>query len=97
MDFVGNVGGTPSPINTLTLFLFFVHTFIGKIEHYYFSISMHMQLRKVSKTKTVFPTDDSLLKILYLATIGVSKKWTVPIREWPLILGQLVIHFSDRI
>ena len=59
--------------------------------------SLHMQLRKVSKTKTVFPTDDSLLKILYLATIGVSKKWTVPIREWPLILGQLVIHFSDRI
>ena len=56
-----------------------------------------MQLRKVSKTKTVFPTDDSLLKILYLATIGGSKKWTVPIREWPLILGQLVIHFSDRI
>ena len=40
--------------------------------------SLHMQLRKVSKTKTVFPTDDSLLKILYLATIGVSKKWTVP-------------------
>ena len=59
--------------------------------------SLHMQLRKVSKTKTVFPTDESLLKILYLATIGVSKKWTVPIREWPLILGQLVIHFSDRI
>ena len=59
--------------------------------------SLHMQLRKVSKTKTVFPTDDSLLKILYLATIGVSKKWTIPIREWPLILGQLVIHFSDRI
>ena len=59
--------------------------------------SLHMQLRKVSKTKTVFQTDDSLLKILYLATIGVSKKWTVPIREWPLILGQLVIHFSDRI
>ena len=59
--------------------------------------SLHMQLRKVSKTKTVFPTDDSLLKILYLATFGVSKKWTVPIREWSLILGQLVIHFSDRI
>lgn len=52
---------------------------------------------KGSKTKRVFPTDDSLLKILYLATIGVSKKWTVPIRECPLILGQLMIHFSDRI
>ena len=42
--------------------------------------SLHMQLRKVSKTKTVFPTDESLMKILYLATIGVTKKWTVPVR-----------------
>ena len=56
-----------------------------------------MQLRKVSKTKTVFPTDDSLVKILYLATIGVTKKWTVPVRDWVLILGQLQIHFEDRL
>jgi transposase-like protein len=59
--------------------------------------SLHMQLRKVSKTKTVFPTDDSLVKILYLATIGVTKKWTVPVRDWVLILGQLQIHFNDRV
>ena len=59
--------------------------------------SLHMQLRKVSKTKTVFPTDESLMKILYLATIGVTKKWTVPVRDWVLILGQLQIHFEDRI
>lgn len=59
--------------------------------------SLHMQLRKVSKTKTVFPTDDSLVKILYLATIGVTKKWTVPVRDWVLILGQLQIHFDDRV
>ena len=59
--------------------------------------SLHMQLRKVSKTKTVFPTDDSLVKILYLATIGVTKKWTVPVRDWVLILGQLQIHFEDRL
>ncbi len=59
--------------------------------------SLHMQLRKVSKTKTVFPTDDSLVKILYLATIGVTKKWTVPVRDWVLILGQLLIHFEDRL
>lgn len=59
--------------------------------------SLHMQLRKVSKTKTVFPTDDSLVKILYLATIGVTKKWTVPVRDWVLILGQLQIHFEERL
>jgi transposase-like protein len=59
--------------------------------------SLHMQLRKVSKTKTVFPTDDSLVKILYLATIGVTKKWTIPVRDWVLILGQLQIHFEDRL
>jgi putative transposase len=59
--------------------------------------SLHMQLRKVSKTKTVFPTDESLMKILYLATIGVTKKWTVPVRDWVLILGQLQIHFEDRL
>ena len=48
-------------------------------------------------TKTVFPTDDSLVKILYLSTIGVTKKWTVPVRDWVLILGQLQIHFEDRL
>ena len=59
--------------------------------------SLHMQLRKVSKTKTVFPTDESLLKILYLATLGVIKKWSIPVRNWGLILGQLQIHFEDRL
>ena len=58
--------------------------------------SLHMQLRKVSKTKTVFPTDESLMKILYLATVGVTKKWTIPVKDWVLILGQLHIHFEDR-
>ena len=59
--------------------------------------SLHMQLRKVSKTKTVFPTDESLLKILYLATLGIIKKWNIPVRNWGLILGQLQIHFEDRL
>ncbi len=38
------------------------------------------QLRKVTKSKTVFPTDDSLLKMLYLAMIDITKKWTGPVR-----------------
>jgi transposase-like protein len=40
----------------------------------------HRQLRKVTKTKTAYPTDDSLKKIIYLATESISKKWTMPIR-----------------
>ena len=58
--------------------------------------SLNMQYRKVSKTKTVFPTDNSLLKILYLATVNITKKWKNPIRGWTQILGQLSIHFEDR-
>ncbi|MBN1469032.1 MAG: transposase [Fusobacteriaceae bacterium] len=58
--------------------------------------SLHMQLRKINKTKTVFPTDESLMKILYLATLGVPKKWTIPVKDWVLILGQLHIHYEDR-
>lgn len=59
--------------------------------------SLHRQYRKVSKTKTVFPTDESLLKILFLATKDITKKWTNSIRDWTIILGQLNIHFGDRL
>ncbi|WP_332699588.1 IS256 family transposase, partial [Halalkalibacter lacteus] len=40
----------------------------------------HRQLRKVTKTKTAYPTDEALRKIIYLATIEASKKWTMPVR-----------------
>lgn len=57
----------------------------------------HRQLRKVTKTKTAYPTDDALRKIIYLATVEASKKWTMPIREWQGCLSQFVIHFEDRL
>jgi transposase-like protein len=57
----------------------------------------HRQLRKVTKTKTAYPTDDSLRKIIYLATESISKKWTMPIREWKSCISQLAIYFGDRI
>ena len=44
--------------------------------------SYHRQLRKVTKTKTAYPTDDALRKIIYLATMGISKKWTMSIKDW---------------
>ncbi|MDN5366271.1 MAG: putative transposase [Thermacetogenium sp.] len=57
----------------------------------------HRQLRKVTKTKTAYPTDDALKKIIYLATVEASKKWTVPIKEWKSCISQFAIHFSDRL
>jgi putative transposase len=56
----------------------------------------HRQLRKVIKNKSSFPTPQSARKLLYLATMNISKKWTAPIRNWPLILNQLAIRFEDR-
>ena len=54
------------------------------------------QLRKVTKAKSVFPTDDSLLKMLYLAMIGITKKWTGRRQDWSTIHAQLAVFFADR-
>ena len=54
------------------------------------------QLRKVTKTRAVFPTDDSLKKALYLSTKDIIKKWTMPYRAWGETYGQFVIEFGDR-
>ena len=56
----------------------------------------HRQLRKVTKNKGSFPTEQAVRKLLYLATMDITKKWTAPIRDWPLILNQLAIRFEDR-
>ena len=55
------------------------------------------QLRKVTKSKSVFPTDDSLLKMLYLAMMDVTKKWTGRRQDWSVIYAQMAIFFGDRI
>ena len=55
------------------------------------------QLRKVTKSKTVFPTDDSLLKMLYLATMDITKKWTGHRQDWGQIHSQLEIFFEERL
>lgn len=55
------------------------------------------QLRKVTKNKGVFPTDDSLIKMLYLAMMDITKKWTGKRREWGQIHSQLEIFFADRL
>ena len=55
------------------------------------------QLRKVTKSKSVFPTDDSLLKMLYLAMMDITKKWTGRRQDWGRIHAQLEIYFPDRV
>jgi len=59
--------------------------------------NFNRQLRKVTKTRTIFPTDDSLFKILYLAMMDITKKWKGRPRDWGQILSQLMIYFGDRI
>ena len=49
-------------------------------------------------TKSSFPSPEAVRKLLYyLATVDITRKWTMPIRNWPLVLNQLVIPFEDRI
>lgn len=54
------------------------------------------QLRKVTKSKSVFPTDDSLFKMLYLAMIDITKKWTGRRQDWGQIHAQLSVFYADR-
>ena len=57
----------------------------------------HRMLRKYTKTKTIYPTDDAVRKSVYLSIQEISRKWTMPIRDWGLIIGQLSIFFDGRI
>ena len=56
----------------------------------------HRQIRKVKKTKGVFSSDESLLKLVYQAYRNIKKKWTMPLANWSLIAQQLCIRFEDR-
>ena len=57
----------------------------------------HRQVRKVTKTKGAFTSDMTLLKLVYLATMNIQKKWTSPLHNWSLTIQQLYIRFEDRI
>lgn len=59
--------------------------------------SFHRQLRKATRAKSVFPTDESLLKMLYLVSQDVSSHWTSRIAHWGLILAQLSIAYPGRV
>ena len=52
---------------------------------------------KSQKTKGAFVSDDALMKQLYLTTIQITDKWTMPVRDWGNILMHLIIYFGDRV
>ena len=59
--------------------------------------SVNMRLRKITKNRGSFPSDEALLKLFYLALRNISKKWTMPIRDWKAALTRFTIQFEDRI
>jgi putative transposase len=58
--------------------------------------SINMSLRKIIKNRSSFPTDEAASKLLYLALNNISRKWTMPIRDWKAALNRFTIQFEDR-
>ena len=56
-----------------------------------------MSIRKVIKNKRVFPSDDAALKQIYLGLKNISKKWTLPVRDWGGAMNRFAIMFEDRL
>jgi transposase-like protein len=59
--------------------------------------SLRYTLRKRLKTRSVFPNDESMMKVWYLALQNVAKKWPRPIRDWKAALNQCIILFGERV
>ena len=59
--------------------------------------SVNSKFRKATGARRLFPTDDAILKSLYMAALELDKKWTMPLRGWSKIYSQIAILFEDRI
>lgn len=59
--------------------------------------SVNMSLRKLTKSRGSFPSDEALLKLFYLALRNISQKWTMPIRDWKAALTRFTIQFEERL
>lgn len=59
--------------------------------------SLHRQFRKTTKNRAVFPTDESLFKLLFLSVAGLSEKWTMPVHGWRSALSQFSVLYGDRL
>lgn len=55
-----------------------------------------MILRKITKNRSSFPSNEALMKLFYLALRNISQKWTMPIRDWKAALTRFTIQFEDR-
>jgi putative transposase len=55
-----------------------------------------MTLRKMTRKRLIFPSDESVFKVMYLAVQVLSKKWTIPIRDWKPALNRFAIEFAER-
>ncbi|MGV8017378.1 MAG: transposase [Ignavibacteria bacterium] len=58
--------------------------------------ALHRQFRKITKSKSLYPNNDALLKMLYLAYRDLSKKWIMLVRNWAFIASQSSIIFEER-
>ncbi len=57
----------------------------------------HRMVRKFTKSKAIFPTDDSIRKVVFLSVKEISKKWTMPARDWGMAYSQFAIFYADRL
>jgi putative transposase len=57
----------------------------------------HRMVRKFTKAKAIFPTDDSIRKVVFLSSKEIAKKWTMPVRSWGMAYSPFIIYFSDRL
>ena len=58
---------------------------------------MNSVIRKATKQRKLFPSDDSAMKVVFLAIQAASKKWTMPIRDWKPAMTRFMIEFGDRL
>jgi putative transposase len=59
--------------------------------------SVNSKFRKASDARRVFPSNEAILKVLYMAAMELEKKWTMPVRDWALICAQLMMLFEGRL
>ena len=59
--------------------------------------SYHRMVRKFTKSKAIFPTDDSIRKVIYMSVKEISKKWRLPVKDWGLAYAQFSVYFEDRL
>ncbi len=59
--------------------------------------SLNMTLRKITKNRSLFPNDEAVFKLMYLGLRNISKRWTMPIRDWSAALNQFAILFEGRV